>query len=117
MTRDEIIKFLEKLNIKTELVGENESFKRDIEFSVYGIKYTIRWYVNNSTLMVGEGNRRACIPFKYMYYDNTYPLIDGNKSIGFSYTKNEKHDIWNRQYPFESFRIPVELENANAKHV
>lgn len=108
MNRDEMIDFLENLGIKTKLLGAEEHFKREIEFFVNGIRYVIDWYVNESSLRIGDGNRRACIPFRFMYYDTTYPLINGNKSIGFSYTKYEKNSMWDRMYPYEILRIPLE---------
>ena len=116
MNRDEMVEFLENLGVKTELLNSGDNyFKRDIQFYINGIRYVINWFVNESTLRIGEGDRRACIPFRYMYYDTTYPLINGNKSIGFSYTKNEKSNMFDRMYPYEILRIPLEVENANAQ--
>jgi len=46
-----------------------------------------------------------------MYYDTTYPFKNGNKSIGFSYIKKDKKNIFDRVYPFEVFRIPLELKD------
>lgn len=91
--------------IVTHEEGEGH-FNRNILFEVNDVKYTIEWYINSCTLMIGTGHRKALIPFKYMYFDNTYPLIGGNRSIGFSYTINENAGIHERRYPFESFRIP-----------
>lgn len=107
---DFFIEFLEKLNIKTEKINVDKyGFSREISFKVYDIDYRIVWFVNQSTLYVGNGNRAACLPFKYIYLDMCYPLIGGNRSIGFSYTKFKKESIFDREYPYEVFRIPIEL--------
>lgn len=107
--RDEIIKFLNDLGIETQLLGNDDSYKRTIAFKVYGIDYRIVWFVNQCTLEVGAHDRSAKLPFNYMYLDTTYPLVGGNKSIGFSYHKLERESIWDREYPFEVFRIPIEI--------
>ena len=107
---DEIIEALNKLGIENELVNKDKyGFSRTIQFKVYDITYRIIWFVNQSTLTIGEGKRPAQIPFKYIYFDNTFPLIDGNKSLGFSFVKFEKKSMFDRQFPFEVFRIPLEL--------
>ena len=107
---DEIIETLNKLGIKNEIVNKDKyGFSRTIQFKVYDITYRIIWFVNQSTLTIGEGKRPAQIPFKYIYFDNTFPLIDGNKSLGFSFVKFEKKSIFDRQFPYEVFRIPLEL--------
>ena len=107
---DEIIEALNKLGIKNEIVNVDKyGFSRTIQFKVYDTIYRIIWFVNQSTLTIGEGKRPAQIPFKYIYYDNTFPLVDGNKSLGFSFVKFEKKSIFDRQFPYEVFRIPLEL--------
>lgn len=107
---DEIIEALNKLGIENELVNKDKyGFSRTIQFKIYDITYRIIWFVNQSTLTIGEGKRPAQIPFKYIYFDNTFPLIDGNKSLGFSFVKFEKKSIFDRQFPYEVFRIPLEL--------
>lgn len=108
--REEIIEFLNKIGIKANLVDENEhGFSRTISFTVYEIEYRIVWFINNSTLYIGNNKRAACIPFKYMYLDTTFPLVGGNRSIGFSYTKLKKESMFDRSFPYEVFRIPIEL--------
>lgn len=110
MSIDDMILLLESVGIKTIRYGHHEEyFERYISFRVYDIEYTITWFKNESTLSIGQGERAACIPFKYIYFDNTYPLIKGNKSIGFSYHKNEKQTVFDRMYPYEVLRIPLEL--------
>lgn len=110
MDRDKMISFLNELGVKTKkLKIKGGHYDRCIKFEIYGIKYKIVWFINQSTLEIGGGNRPACLPFKYMYYDRTYPLVNGNKSIGFSYIKNEAPKGFERQYPYEVFRIPLEI--------
>lgn len=101
---EEITKLLESVGIKPGV-----SDYRSIKFSVYGINYRIVWYCNQSQLLIGDSDRAAVIPFKYMYVDRTFPLIGGNKSIGFAYTKAKRETIFDREFPYECFRIPVEI--------
>ncbi|MCK5344108.1 MAG: hypothetical protein KAR20_11930 [Candidatus Heimdallarchaeota archaeon] len=113
ITKEEILEFLRNLGIKAESIDlDGCNFSRTIEFEIYGIIYNIIWFCNESTLRIGDDARSACIPFKYMYFDTTYPLVNGNKSIGFSYTKNECIDT---PYLYEIFRIPLELEDQNGR--
>lgn len=110
ITKEEIIQFLKDLGITCELAHVDVTgFSRTVKFTVYDIEYMVLWYCNESILRIGGGNRAACIPFKYMYLDTTFPLVNGNKSIGFSYTKNECKAIFDREYPYGIFRIPLEL--------
>lgn len=104
------LNFLNNNGVKAELVDfDKYGFSRTIGFNVYGIEYRIVWFVNESTLQVGTHKRAARISFKYMYFDRCFPLIGGNKSIGFSYVKLEKKSMFDREYPYEVFRLPVEL--------
>lgn len=108
---EEIVKFLNKNGVDARLLNPDDSgFSRIIHFRIYEIEYRIIWFINQSTLQIGTSKRAACIPFKYIYIDETFPLVGGNKSIGFSYTKNKKKSIFDREYPYEIFRIPLELE-------
>lgn len=110
MTLEEIKELLNRHGVETEYTDiDNHGFSRRIAFKVYDIDYKIVWFCNQSTLEIGHGKRPACIPFKYVYFDNTYPLINGNKSIGFSYSKKEKTSRFDRVYPYEVFRIPLEI--------
>jgi hypothetical protein len=107
---EELLNFLNTHGVKAELVDfDKYGFSRTIAFNVYGIDYRIEWYVNQSTLEVGTHRRSAKLPFKYVYFDNTYPLVGGNKSIGFAYEKFERKSMFDRLYPFEVFRIPIEI--------
>jgi|GEM_PF-4326398 len=107
---DELISFLNKFGIKTEIIDiDKYGFSRTIEFKVYEITYRIIWFINESTLMIGTGDRASQILFKYIYFDGTFPLIEGNKSLGFSYVKFERENIFDRLYPYEVFRIPLDI--------
>jgi len=107
---EELLNFLNNHGVKAELVDlDKYGFSRTIAFNVYSIDYRIEWYVNHSTLEVGAHRRSAKLPFKYIYFDDTYPLVGGNKSIGFAYEKFERKSIFDRLYPFEVFRIPIEI--------
>jgi hypothetical protein len=111
MSMDEMESILNNAGIKTERVAhKSESFKRKILFSVYGIKYEIAWHINESNLSIGEGYRAATLPFKFIYFDNTYPLVGGNKSIGFAYEQIEQKSIFDRPFRYEVLRIPIEIE-------
>lgn len=104
------LNFLNNHGVKAELVDfDKYDFSRTIGFTVYGIEYRIVWFVNESTLQIGTHKRAARIPFKYMYFDRSFPLIGDNKSIGFSYVKFEKKSMFDREYPYEVFRLPIEL--------
>lgn len=109
---EKIIKTLNDVGIKTEIINKDEyGFSRTIDFKVYEIEYRIVWFINESTLYIGGGVRAAQIPFKYIYIDRTYPLFGGNKSVAFSYVKNKKESIFDREFPFGCFRIPIEINN------
>ena len=98
--------------IKTEFINvDRYGFSREIKFTVYDQIYVIVWWVNQSYLHVGNHERSAQIPFKYLYLDTTFPLIGGNKSLAFADEKIERKSIFDREYPFASFRIPIELKS------
>ncbi len=106
---DEILDLLKKNNIKAKLVDfDNYGFSRTIAFSVYEIDYRIVWFKNQSNLMIGNHKRSPIIPFRYMCLDNTFPLVEKNRSIAFYYKKENKGFLKN-EHPFESFRIPIEI--------
>lgn len=109
--RNLIVDFLNSHGVNATVFGlESNSYAREIRFSVYGIDYIIIWFVNQSTLYIGEGERAASIPFKHIYLDECFPIAGGNKSIGFAYVKNEKHSMFDREFPYEVFRIPLEIK-------
>lgn len=110
---DAFIEFLEALGIATKLHNpQPDRFCRKIVFSVEGCEYLILWYVNESTLHIGTHERAARIPFQYIFLDNTYPLPNGNRSIAFSYVKHKQESVFDRQFPYEVFRIPLPIQKG-----
>ena len=110
-TKEEIISFLESFGIKPVLINVDKyGFSREIKFEVYGQIYVIDWWINQSYLHIGNFNRSAQIPFKYLYLDTTFPLVDGNRSLAFADEKLERKSTFDREYPFAVFRIPIDLE-------
>ena len=108
---DKIEEFLHSLGIKTERVHKDPltGFSRHIQFQVYGVTYTIQWYANLGTLVVGDTNRGARIPFNYLYLDKSFP-IHGD-TLAFPYEKVT--GIKYRVFPYELFRIPLELKESS----
>ena len=90
---------LNKFNIESEIVNISENgFSRDLLFSVNGQDYLITWFCNQSCIKIGTHKRPAQIPFNYLFLNETYPLLGGNRNIEFSMT--EKH-------LYHNFRIPI----------
>jgi len=109
--REELLEFLNNHGVNAQFINiDNVGFSRTIAFTVYGINYEIEWYCNESTLKIGNHPRSARIPFRYVYYDTTYPLVIDNKSIGFAYEKFKRESIFDREFRYEVFRIPIEIK-------
>ncbi len=109
MTLEEMQEFLGSLGVENELVNHDEyGFSRTMEFTVNLVVYQIIWFFNNSTLKIGIGGRKPQIPFRYIYHDTTFPLVGGNRAIGFYYEKKEKRHPYDSGTPYFSFRIPLE---------
>ena len=108
---EELKEFFDNLNIKSNWVNPDKyGFSRVLEFKIYDITYQIVWFVNESTILIGKHKRAARITFRFVYLNRTYPLIGGNKCIGFAYTRKEKPEaIVEREYPDECFKIPIEM--------
>ena len=105
--KEEIIEFLDRVGVKAILVNHDDfGFSRKIKFTIYGIDYYITWFSNQSTLSIGDNKRAAQIPFKYIGLDDTYPLVDGNRSIEFSYEY---------PFPYHTFRIPLEIKEVKSE--
>ncbi len=105
ITMEEIIRILEENSIATVKARVDDyGFSRTIKFSVYDTDFYIRWYQNESTLEIGDNKRCPEIKFKYIGLDTTYPLVDGNRSLEFSYEY---------PFPYHTFRIPLELKEPN----
>ena len=110
-SKEKLIDFLNDNGVKAELINFDKwGFSREIGFTVYDVKYVVIWFKNNSTLCVGTHKRPAQIPFRYVFFDNCFPLVDGNKSIGFAYEKQSGTSTLDREFLYESFRIPIEIE-------
>ena len=110
--KKELFSFLKEHGLNPEWINKDENgWTRILQFKVYDILYQVVWFCNESKLHIGDHKRSSFIPFRYVYYDSNFPLFGGNKAIGFTYTKYEKKSIFDREYPYEAFRIPLELEN------
>ncbi len=108
---EKTIAFLKKHGVKAEIRPSNgvSSFSRVIDFEIYGVKYHINWFINQSKLCIGEHKRCAELPFIHLIIDRNYPMAGGNLSLAFSYTLNKPESIFDREYPYEVFRIPLEI--------
>lgn len=107
---NDLIKILEKHGVKVEK-REPESdvdFVRDFKFELEGVIYRILWYHNESTLFIGEHFRAAFVKFKYIFFDNCYP-IEG-ACLAFAYRKNEVRSIFDPPFDYEVFRIPLPVK-------
>ena len=105
---DYICEFLDSFEIEWHKVNiDKYGFSRSIEFTVNEQSYIIVWFKNESTLRIGDNTNAPRVKFKYVYFDNCFPLQGGNRSIAFSYTKNKVESFVDRMFPYESFRIPL----------
>ena len=106
---EDTIKFLESFDIVVEKVDLDAcGYSRTIKFTIYDQVFKIVWFNNESNLKIGDSKRAACIPFKYIYLDTTYPLVGGNRSLGFSYSINKNAGMFDRVFDYAVFRIPLE---------
>ena len=96
---DNLIKFLNSNGIETELVNKDEhGYSRTIEFVVDEQVYNIVWYNNESKLKIGKYQRSLFVMFKYIYFNNTMPIVGGNENLGFSYTKKVKTSMFDDEF-------------------
>lgn len=105
MEKEEMMDFLKKHAKDVKLINHEHGFSRTISFKVANVVYIIVWYVNVSTLFLGESEHAPFIPFRYIYKDTTYPTRWNN--LGFSYVKLKKESFLDRDYPYEVLRIPL----------
>lgn len=106
------INFLDSVGIKSHLANlDDNGYARTIEFKVYDQTYQILWYCNESYLKIGTHKRSPVIPFRHIYHDTSYPLVGGNSSLGFSYTKKENVSMFDDGFNYQDFRIPLELKD------
>lgn len=87
-------------------------FTRTIIFEVCGYKYTIIWFCNQSTLILGDykenidkGIRLPQFLFTQINFDNCFPIYSkGNNNLTF-FDKTEE-DFFSRK-PVSPLRIPI----------
>lgn len=108
--RDEMIAFLNKHGIETEL-QEAEYYKRTVLFKVNDVQFRIEWFTNESQLLIGIHDHAARIPFKYIYHDTSYPIAHAS-CLGFSYRRTELKSMFDSAFPWEVFRIPLEIKRG-----
>lgn len=106
---EKIVGFLKDYGIDSEYVNFSQdiSYSRTIEFLVNNQIYQIFWFRNESVLRIGKESRSGFIPFKFIYFDNTMPIVGGNKSIGFAHTKIQ--DMLGTDFAYGNFHIPLEI--------
>lgn len=104
---ENIVKFLQSHNIDSEYVNFDGTYSRTIEFVVNEQTYQIVWYNNESSLRIGTHKRSPHIAFKHIYFDNCLPIVGGNENLGFSYTKKEVASMFDREFNYQDFRIPL----------
>ena len=105
---ENIISFLNSYNIESEYVAfDKHSYSRTIQFTVNEQVYQIVWFNNESVLKIGSGIRSPFVKFKYIYFDNCLPIVGGNENLGFSYTRHEKKSIFDMEFNYQDFRIPL----------
>jgi len=112
ITREEIESLLLGLNIPHRRVKVDDyGFSREIEFEVGDDTYSILWFKNQSTLRLGKSKGAPEIPFRHMFHDRTHPNFNSKGgALGFCYDRYVRNSVFDREFPFESLRIP--LQNA-----
>ena len=112
ITREEIESLLLGLDIPHRRVKTDEhGFSREIEFEVGDDAYSILWFKNQSTLRLGKSKGAPEMPFRHMFHDRTHPSFNSQGgAIGFCYDRYVRDSVFDREFPFESLRIP--LQNA-----
>lgn len=105
---ENIVLFLNSYNIQSEYVAfDKHSYSRTIQFTVNEQVYQIVWFNNESKLKIGTHKRSSFVTFKYIYFDNCFPIVGGNENLGFSYTRHEKKSIFDMEFNYQDFRIPL----------
>jgi hypothetical protein len=114
LDRDELMDFLKEHGCKNVRLKEPEDgeFVRTILFEVYEQTYSIIWFSDISTLLIGDvrsGKRLPQIPFRYVEYNKTLPVLyNDNHNIAFPfYFRGDFNDV-ECYAPYESFRIPID---------
>ena len=104
---ENIIKFLESHGIVSEYVNFDGTYSRTIQFIINAQTYQIIWFRNESKLKIGTDKRSAFITFKHIYFDSCHPIVGGNESLAFSYTKKDKTSIFDNEFNYQDFHIPL----------
>ena len=107
---ENIISFLKKYDIESEYVTFNRyGYSRTIQFSINEQTYQIVWFIGESKLKIGVDKRSPFVVFKYIYFDDSFPIVGGNRSLGFSYTRKEVESTFDVEFNYQDFRIPLTL--------
>lgn len=78
----------------------------DWSFTVHGYNQAV-WHKNESKLKIGKSPRSPFVMFKYIYFNSTFPIVGGNKNLGFSFTKKVKTNMFDDEFNYSDFRIPL----------
>lgn len=105
---EHLVLFLEQFGITSKYINfDKYNFSRTIEFVVNEQTYQVVWFINESKLIIGNNIRSPFVVFKHVYFDNCTPIVGGNNNLGFSYTKNVKNNMFDREFDYQNFRIPL----------
>ena len=105
---ENIVEFLKSHNIESKYVDfDKYNYSRTIEFIVNEQTYQIYWFNNESKLKIGTHERAGFVKFKYIYFDNCFPIVGGNDNLGFSYIKKEKENMFDSEFNYYDFRLPL----------
>ena len=50
-------------------------------YHLYLSTYQIYWFNNESKLKIGTHKRAGFVMFKYIYFDNCFPIVGGNENL------------------------------------
>lgn len=107
-SKEKLITFLETYGLQVSLVDTTEyGYSRTLQFTLHDQIYQIEWYTNESKLRVGTHKRGAFVMFKYIYFDTCMPIIGGNDNLVFTHSKTEKRNIFECEYKYSDFRLPL----------
>lgn len=109
---EELFDILSKHAKDVEYIQKDKisGFSRTIAFRVKDRTYTVVWFKNHSTLRIGGESDAPQIPFRHVFFDTTFPLVGGNRSLAFCYDAEECSWSGRQMEPFASFRIPLGKE-------
>lgn len=105
---ENIVAFLKSHNIESKYVDfDKYKYSRTIEFIVNEQVYQICWFNNESKLRIGTHKRAGFVVFKYIYFNNCFPIVGGNENLAFSYAKKEKNSVVYNEFNYYDFRLPL----------